>query len=155
MTQTTLPTVDDAAEPSRDETPGLDALAGLLAAGLALGVSELLSGFGRTVPSLVASVGTAVIDLGPKWLVDLGIDAFGTNDKPALVVGTVILTLLTGLFVGSRARRHPWLPAVAFGAFAVVGSLAAARDPLASDVAGVVVAAITAVTGLLTLRWLL
>lgn len=154
MTQTTTAPVEASSAPA-PPTTGLDALAGLLAAAVALGVSELLSGFGRSVPSLVTSVGTAVIDLGPKWFVDIGIDLFGTNDKPALIVGTVILTLLTGLFVGARARRLPWLPVAAFLLFGVVGAAAAARDPLASDTAGLVVAVITVATGILTLRWLL
>lgn len=155
MAQTISAPAEDAPVRAPHPHSSLDAVAGLLAAALALGVSELLSGFGRTVPSLVASVGTAVIDLGPTWLVDLGIDVFGTSDKPALVVGTVILTLLAGLYVGARARRLPWLPVVAFVGFGLVGAAAVTRDPLASNSAGLIVAAVTVATGLLTLRWLL
>ncbi|MEO1064044.1 MAG: molybdopterin-dependent oxidoreductase [Actinomycetota bacterium] len=155
MTNTTTLERDVPSSAPRTPTPTLDGLAGFLSAGMALGVSELLSGFGRTVPSLLTSVGTAVIDLGPKWFVDIGIDVFGTNDKPALIVGTVILTLLAGIAVGSRARRLPWLPVLAYSAFALIGALAAARDELASTSAGIVVAVITAASGLLALRWLL
>ncbi|MEM8905978.1 MAG: molybdopterin-dependent oxidoreductase, partial [Actinomycetota bacterium] len=155
MTDTATIEPDAPSTPPRTPTPTLDGIAGLLAAGLALGVSELLSGFGRRVPSLLASVGTAVIDNGPKWLVDLGIDLFGTNDKPALIAGTVIITLVVGFAVGARARRLPWLAPLAYGLFALIGAFAAANDELVSTSSGVVVAIITAACGLLTLRWLL
>ena len=61
------------------------ALAGGVAALFALGVSELLAGLILTVPSLIISIGTSVIDLAPPAVKDFAIETFGTADKPALI----------------------------------------------------------------------
>lgn len=80
-------------------------MAGIVALGLGLGVAELVAGLlGRTSTPVVA-VGEAFIDMVPGWLKDLAIDLFGTNDKVALVVGTLIVLAALSAAIGILATQ--------------------------------------------------
>jgi len=130
------------------------AAAGLLAAGVALGVSELGAGItgGR---SLVVSVGDWVINHAPDALVEFGKRNFGTDDKAVLVTTVVVLSLVFGALLGLVARRHFLVGAFGFAAFGVAGFLAALADPL-HDAGSAAFAAITGVAaGVVALRVLL
>src|SRR6188472_4767913 len=72
------------------------AAAGVVAAGVALGVSELVCGIGGNGPTLVTAVGTQFIDRFAASLKDLAVQLFGTNDKTALVTGIVVLSFVFG-----------------------------------------------------------
>jgi len=128
--------------------------AGLAAGALALGVSELLAGLIDDVPSLVGTVGDAVIDLSPTWLVDFGIDTFGQNDKAVLTLGILALCALGAVLVGRAAARRFGVAVAGFVAFGVVGVLAAARDDAASDIGAAISAVVSVAVGLAVLRFL-
>ncbi|OMQ13940.1 hypothetical protein A7K94_0220135, partial [Modestobacter sp. VKM Ac-2676] len=83
---------------------GRAALSGLLATGLGIGVVELAAGVLDAVPSLVISVGDAVIDSVPGWLERAAIAALGTNDKPVLLASIGLVAALLGAGVGLLAR---------------------------------------------------
>src|SRR3972149_1330787 len=55
--------------------------AGLVGAGVALGVGELAAGLFTAIPSPLAAVGGAVVDGAPPWLEDFAISTFGTAGK--------------------------------------------------------------------------
>ena len=131
------------------------ALSGVLAAAAALGLAELLAGIVRDAPSLVATVGDEIIDVSPRVVVRFGIDALGTNDKPALIVGIVVVSLLLGVALGLAGLRRRWVPVVGFAAFAALGVWAAARQDFVHTGWAAVTAVVAAVTGLATLRLLL
>ncbi|HZD18131.1 MAG TPA: molybdopterin-binding oxidoreductase, partial [Actinomycetota bacterium] len=76
------------------------AVAGALGAAAALGVGELLASVLSAVPSLVVGVGALVVDLVPAPLEDFAIRTFGTADKPALLIGIVVLSLTFGTLLG-------------------------------------------------------
>lgn len=120
------------------------ALAGALAAGAALAVSELMAGVFLSVPSLVEAVGGVFIDNVPTWLKDLAIDLFGTNDKVALIVGIAVVALGLGAVLGVVARGRRWIAGVAFAGFGAVGALAAVAtdEDVVASIAGGVVAAV-------------
>lgn len=126
-------------------------LAGALAAALALGVAELLAGVIALVPSLVTVVGDGVIDVGPPMLIDLGIALFGTGDKTALQVGTVVLAIAAGVVVGLLAARRFLYGVLGFSAFAVLGVVATAAAPQASPVGAAIGAVAGSGTGLAAL----
>ena len=130
-------------------------LAGLVAAGLALGVGELLGALVPGVPSPVVAVGRAVIDLTPGAAQRQGIEAFGTADKPALVLGTILVVLLLGALVGMASRTRSALAPAAFGGFGAVGLAAAVSDPTTSWPLALAVAAVSAIAGITVLRRLL
>ena len=131
------------------------ALSGVLAAALALGVGELLSGFSNQIPSLVARVGDVVIENVPGSVERWAISTFGENDKPALVIGITVISLLLGAITGIVSRKRPDAAWVVFGAFGVIGGLAAGSDPQRSQLLGWIAAAVAAVVGVVALKLLL
>ncbi len=128
------------------------ALAGALAAGAALGIGELTAGLVSAGSSLVVAVGDLVIDFAPPAVEDAGISIFGTNDKPALVVGIVVLSLLFGAVIGRIAARSFRAGAAGFAAFGLLGAWAGLRSPTME--LGPLVAAVAAGAGIAAL-WML
>ena len=110
----------------------LAALAGGVAATLALGLSELLAGVLPGATSLVAAVGQVVIDLQPAGAKDLVVALFGTNDKLALELFVSLVAIAIGAALGVVAGRSFSLAAAGFAAFGVVGFVAALGDPIAN-----------------------
>ena len=107
--------------------------AGIVAAGAALGLSEILSGLSRKIPSLVVSVAEEIVDITPGFIARRSIDTLGSAQKPALVWGIVVVSILLGAVLGWFSRQRWWMMPAGLVAFAVVGGWAAARNPLSSD----------------------
>ncbi|MGH8910222.1 MAG: molybdopterin-dependent oxidoreductase [Egibacteraceae bacterium] len=128
------------------------AVSGGLAAVVALAVSEFLAGLLPPVPSLVLAVGAGVIDLVPLPVKNAAVAVFGTADKPALLVGIVMLSALAGAGLGVAAGRRPWVGIVGFIAFGLLGAAAGLSDPQASGAASVVSATLSTLAGVATLR---
>jgi hypothetical protein len=103
------------------------ALAGAVAAALALSSTELFAGALPDTPSLVDSVASVVIDASPIGLVRAAIELLGTRDKPVLVAGVVVLSLLCGAGLALAARRRRWVAPLGLVAFAALGVWAAGR----------------------------
>ncbi|WP_072806918.1 molybdopterin-dependent oxidoreductase [Rhodococcoides yunnanense] len=98
------------------------ALAGIIAAGVILGVGELVSvPFGPNSSPFYA-VGSTVVDNTPEAVREWAIDTFGTSDKTALFFGMGIVIALVA--AGAGVLRRP-LGAVLFGVLGAVGVLAA------------------------------
>jgi DMSO/TMAO reductase YedYZ molybdopterin-dependent catalytic subunit len=123
-------------------------IAGIVAAGVALGVGELLAGVFDAVPSLLAGVGGVVVDRAPPIVKDVAISLFGTADKGALAIGTVIVALVVGFFTGRAALRRFWVAGTVFAGFALLGFLAGIGEPLASWWATALATASAAAAGL-------
>lgn len=134
---------------------GAAALAGAVAAGLALGLTELLAGIFERIPSAVSAVGSYVVDGSPGFVKDFAISVFGTADKGALAIGTAILGVIIGALVGRAGLRRPWLSAVAFGGFALLGIAAAAGQVNANLLLTIVGISLASGAGWLSLRFLL
>ncbi|MEA2827531.1 MAG: hypothetical protein QOG43_1970 [Actinomycetota bacterium] len=131
------------------------ALAGALAAAVALATTSLLDAASRPVPSLVAVVGQAVIRHTPGFLSRGATESVGTADKPLLLAMIAALTIGIGTRVAAAARRRPRVGDAAFAAFGLLAVVCAAslrHVPLGPTLASATVAA---VVGALTLRRLL
>jgi DMSO/TMAO reductase YedYZ molybdopterin-dependent catalytic subunit len=135
--------------------PAAAAVAGAIAAGAALGVSELVTGVAGKGPSLVSAVGTEFIDRFAGSLKSLAVSLFGTNDKSALVVGIVIVSILLGALFGVIAAWRFWIGAAGFAMFGAVGAWAYARDPFGSPAVAITAAVISVAVAVATLRLLL
>ena len=142
-------------QPVGDVPRSLAAVAGVLSAGIALGVGELLSGLSKQIPSLVARVGDIVINNVPGSIERWAISTLGENDKPALVIGITVISLLIGAATGIAASRRFRAAWTVFGMFGLIGALAAGSDPQRSVVLGWMSALISAAVGLAALYLLL
>lgn len=121
----------EARRPGR-ATLGQGAWAGVLAAATALGVAEIVTGLVVGTENPVVSVGEAVIDRVPAAVKDWAISVFGTTDKTALVIGTLLLLAGFAAAVGMLATRWRWAGHAGIGVFAAVGLVAALTRPDAS-----------------------
>jgi DMSO/TMAO reductase YedYZ molybdopterin-dependent catalytic subunit len=104
------------------------ALAGLLSAGLALAVGELVAGLSSELTSPVISVGNRVVDAVPRQVKDFAIETFGTNDKKALLIGIYSIAAVFGLVLGILAARRFLVGAIGIGLFGAVGVWAAGQE---------------------------
>ncbi len=124
-------------------------VAGVLAAGMALAVAEAVAAI-TGGPSLVVAVGDLVVDLAPGWLVRRTIDLLGTSQKPALLTGIVVVTLLAGAVLGRVVVDGRRTGRAAFMGFGLVGAGAAAWS--GSPFSGLVTGAIAAALGIAALE---
>ncbi|WP_433682977.1 molybdopterin-dependent oxidoreductase [Nocardia sp. CA-119907] len=87
--------------------------AGIVAAGLALGVAELVAAFTGPDSAPANALGSTVIDHTPDGLREWVIQNFGTNDKTLLFACMALVAVLVAGFIGAIERTaHPrgsWL----------------------------------------------
>jgi len=131
------------------------AVAGALAAGVAMAAAELVAGLVRGAPSLITAIGSLVISLQPPGAKDLMIRLFGTNDKVALNASVVVIALVVAAAAGVLAAHRRWLGVAVFVAFGLLAATAALRDPLASQALAVGNAGVAVAAGLVVLLGLL
>lgn len=129
------------------------ALTGLIAVLAALGTGHLVSGL-LLLPaaSPFLAVGNATIDRTPAPVKDFAIENFGTNDKPALLVGMAVVLAVAGLVIGLISRRSAVPGLLAIVVLGVLGALAVSEQ----SVGGLVLLAPAAslVAGLSVFWWL-
>jgi DMSO/TMAO reductase YedYZ molybdopterin-dependent catalytic subunit len=130
------------------------ALAGAVAAGMALAAGELAVAVSGAQPSLVTAVGSEVIDRFAAALKDIAVAIFGTNDKAALVIGIVLTSILLGALLGIAARRRFGVAVAGFTTFGAIGAAALTSDPQGAAGVALVAATIAVVAGIASL-WLL
>ena len=95
---------------------GRATVAGVLAAAVALAVTDVVSAL-KAGPSLIETIGTEFINRFAASLKQLAVSLFGTNDKPALVVGIIVVSLVIGGALGRASIARPWIGSVGFTAF--------------------------------------
>ncbi len=130
------------------------ALAGAVAAGVALAAGELAAAAVDAPSSPVTAVGGEFIDRFAASLKQFAVDVFGTNDKPALVVGIVVTSIVLGAVLGLAARRRWIIAPVGFAAFGLVGLWAMATDSQVSTADAVVAAVVSVLAGIGTFAFL-
>ena len=105
------------------------AVAGLLAAAVAVGVGQLVAGIVGPAGSPVVEVGQLQIDLTPPWLKNFAIREWGENDKRVLVAGILVVLAIAAAAFGLLALRRLWYGMAGLGAFLAVGLIAAVSRP--------------------------
>jgi DMSO/TMAO reductase YedYZ molybdopterin-dependent catalytic subunit len=103
--------------------------AGLAAAAVALGVTQLVAAFFSPAADARTAVGTSVINLTPGPLKEWAIQTFGTNDKTFLTIMVVVVisALIAVAAIWERARIP--LGTLALLAGGLAGSLAVLNQP--------------------------
>jgi DMSO/TMAO reductase YedYZ molybdopterin-dependent catalytic subunit len=127
--------------------------AGVAAASVALGAGEVTAAIGGQ--SLLASVGAGFIETVGKYIAKPVIEVLGTADKPALIVGTVVLSLLIGGWAARASLARRWVGPATFAAFGILGAAAGVADPAADDTVAVISAVVAAIVGIAALLLLL
>lgn len=109
---------------------------GLLVVGAALGFGELVAGLTRAT-SPVVTVGDALVDNSPSFLMEWAISLFGTADKAVLIAGVVVVPVLAGALLGVVSLRRPAVGYAGLLLFTAVGLAAVilrrADDPGAAS----------------------
>jgi DMSO/TMAO reductase YedYZ molybdopterin-dependent catalytic subunit len=110
----------------------LGAIAGVLAAGTALGVGQLVAGLTGANGSPVVAVGQLQIDFTPPWLKNFAINEFGSDDKLVLVSGILVVLGIFAAGIGVAATRRLAYGMAGLVVFAAIGLTAAATRPTAT-----------------------
>jgi len=126
-------------------------LAGIVAGGTALGLTELLAGLLPGAPSAIVAIGSLVISLQPPGAKQLVVDLVGTADKLLLNIAVALIALLLTGVLGMVARSHIGRAQIGFAGISVLGLAASLRDPLVDPLLATASAAMGAVTAI----WLL
>ena len=131
------------------------ALAGVIAAAVALATAEVVSPLLGVALSPVLSIGNRVIDAAPPPLKDLAIDLFGTADKPVLIGGILLTVALVAAGIGLLAARRRMLGILGVGVLAAAGFVAGLTDVQIDFVGALVPNLLAFVAGSAALLWLL
>jgi len=105
------------------------AVGGVVAAAVALAVAEAAAVVTGPQSSPLTAVGDVVVDHAPEPMVRFGITVFGTYDKVALLIGTVLLLAGSAAGLGAAAVRRLWIGLAGLAAFGAVGLAAAVSRP--------------------------
>lgn len=131
------------------------ALSGALAGATALAAGELIAAFWPPRPGPVVAVANRVVEYAPKWFVDFGKNLFGLADKPALVLGTIIIALAVAAGLGIASRSNRIIGTAGIAVFGVLGFVSIGSDPQAGWISAFLFAIISAGAGIGVLHWLL
>jgi len=131
------------------------AIAGAAAGAAAVGGAELLAGVLPQAASPIIAIGDLIIALQPPGAKQFVVDLFGEADKLLLNLSIVAVAVAVAAGLGVLARRRTGLARVGFAGFGLLALGAGLRDPLASPLTTLAVAAAAVAISLLALQRLL
>ncbi|HYZ55589.1 MAG TPA: molybdopterin-dependent oxidoreductase [Streptosporangiaceae bacterium] len=105
------------------------AVIGILAVGAALAAAEVPAYFTGQATAPVDAVGSAVISLTPASVKEFMIAHVGTNDKPLLIIGVLVVLVLLAIAAGRLALRSLRGGITLVVIIGVVGAIAAVTRP--------------------------
>jgi DMSO/TMAO reductase YedYZ molybdopterin-dependent catalytic subunit len=129
------------------------ALGGVVAGAAGLATSYATATLLGVRESPVVAVAELVIEIAPGGLAERAIQALGHLDKPALIVGILVILTLVFALAGLAARRGWWAAALIFLALAGVG-LAAVTTRAAAGPSAMLPVLVGLITWLVALDWL-
>jgi hypothetical protein len=136
---------------SRGLLPG--AVAGFLAAAVAIGVANLVAAFIRPQASPIIAVGEAFIDRTPPALKNFAIQKFGENDKNMLLLGMYVTIALIAIGIGMLAWQRLAIGVAGIGLFGLFGAFVAITRP-ESHVSDVIPSVVGGIAGIAAIIWL-
>jgi hypothetical protein len=129
------------------------AVAGFLAAAVALGVANLIAAFVRPQASPIIAVGGAFIDRTPPALKNFAVQKFGENDKNMLLLGMYVTIALLAIVIGMLAWRRVSIGVAGIGLFGLFGAFVAITRP-ESHVSDMIPSIVGGIAGIAALIWL-
>ncbi|MFG1791615.1 molybdopterin-dependent oxidoreductase [Nocardia sp. NPDC049149] len=133
----------------RLRSPALRVVAGIVSAGVTLGVAELLAAFLGADSAPLNALGATVVDHTPDGVREWAISTFGTSDKTVLYVCMAVVALVVAGLAGAIERTTRAAGSVLLGVFGVVATLVAVGR---TGVAGALPTIVGVVAGIYTLR---
>jgi DMSO/TMAO reductase YedYZ molybdopterin-dependent catalytic subunit len=103
----------------------IGALVGVAAAGVALGIAELVAALTGPNSAPIIAVGGVVVDNVPLSVKQFATSTFGTQDKNALIVGTFVLLAIIAAVIGALAVRDIRFGYAGIVVFGVIGAVSA------------------------------
>jgi DMSO/TMAO reductase YedYZ molybdopterin-dependent catalytic subunit len=125
--------------------------AGIVSAGLALGVAELLAAFMGPERAPLAALGNTVVDHTPDGLREWAISTFGTNDKTVLYLCMAVVAIIVAGLAGAIERTTRAAGSTLLALFGVIAAVTAANR---TGLAGAVPTVIGVALGIYALRTL-
>lgn len=141
-------------EPRRSRGLLAGAVAGFLAAGVAIGFGNLTAAFVRPQASPIIAVGEDFINHTPSALKNFAVEKFGENDKTMLLLGMYVTIALLAILIGVLAWRRLVVGVVGIGLFGLFGAYVAITLP-ASRSTDVIPSVISGIAGIATIVWLI
>jgi hypothetical protein len=132
----------------------IGAVAGFLAAAVALGVANLIAAFVRPQASPIIAVGGAFIDRTPSALKNFAVAKFGENDKNMLLLGMYVTIAFIAIAIGVLAWRRIWAGVAGIGLFGLFGAFVAITRP-DSHVTDVIPSIVGGIAGVIAIVWLI
>jgi hypothetical protein len=132
----------------------IGAVAGFLAAAVAIGVANLVAAFVRPQASPVIAVGGAFIDRTPSALKNFAVAKFGENDKNMLLLGMYVTIAFIAIAIGILAWRRMWAGVAGIGLFGLFGAFVAITRP-DSHVTDVIPSIVGGIAGVIAIVWLI
>ena len=129
------------------------AVAGFLAAAVALGVANLVAAFVRPQASPIIAVGEAFIDRTPPALKNFAVQKFGENDKNMLLLGMYVTIALIAIVIGMLAWRRVSIGVAGIGLFGLFGAFVAITRP-ESHATDVIPSIVGGIAGIVAIIWL-
>lgn len=129
------------------------AVAGFLAAAVALGVANLVAAFVRPQASPIIAVGGAFIDRTPPALKNFAVQKFGENDKNMLLLGMYVTIALIAIAIGMLAWRRVAIGVAGIGLFGLFGAFVAITRP-ESHATDVIPSIVGGIVGIVVIVWL-
>ncbi len=130
-------------------------LAGVLGAAVSLSLGEIFDRVSTSLTSLVIGMFDLLVDITPGGIVQTSINLLGTLQKPLLVSGIVVGSLVIGGALGVAGRKNPAAVFGGFLLFGVLGGFATSRSDLTSAGASWVTALVAAAVGAIVVAGLL
>ncbi len=154
-TSTSAPPAHGAVESRHPRPTTTGRVSGVIGAGAALGIVELLAGMFAGIPSLVDAVAAQVVPVLPGGLVTWAIETFGAGDRLVIGVSVALVVLALGAVAGGMLERGRDADAATmFAGFGLVGVVAATVD-IATDLVTTAIAVLAAVAaGFLLARFM-
>ncbi|MCW3158855.1 molybdopterin-dependent oxidoreductase [Micropruina sonneratiae] len=139
-----------------ERTPGTSQgpVVGVLATITGLAAGHLIAGLVSPVSSPAVAVAGRMIDLAPTPVKEWAVSTLGTNDKPVLVGGVIVVVLALGALIGALAVRRTWLVWAGPAVLSLIAAVAAVTAPSSGSLA-LLPAAVTFGVGTAVLWWLL
>ncbi|WP_328405619.1 molybdopterin-dependent oxidoreductase [Nocardia sp. NBC_00403] len=124
-------------------------IAGIVSAGLALGVAELLAAFMGPERAPLAALGNTVVDHTPDGLREWAISTFGTNDKTVLYLCMAAVAIMVAAGAGAIERTTRAAGSILLALFGLLAAVIAADR---TGFAGAIPTVIGVAAGIYALR---